>query len=223
MKEILKRNKFILKIFYHIKPFFSLFEKKIRGNGNKIINNSLISKINFDIVGNNNFIHFKSGTRIFKLNVFVRGNNHNITIGENCTIKNGEIWIEDENCSLTIGDNTTIEDVHFGITEPKSKIEVGLDCMFSSGIKIITGDSHSIINLENNQRINYAGNIIIGNHVWIGADVLILKGSEINNDSVVASRSIVTKKHINTNVLLMGSPAKILKENITWDRERIYI
>ena len=223
MIERLKRSKFIFKIFYYIKPVLGLFEKKIKGNENKIINDSLISNIKFDIVGNNNFIHFKKGSRIFKLNVFVRGNNHTVIIGENCIIKKGEIWIEDQNCSLTIGDHTTIEDVHFGITEPNSKIEIGLDCMFSSGIKLITGDSHSIINLENNQRINYADNILIGDHVWIGADVLILKGSEVNKDSVIASRSIVTKKTKNTNVVLMGSPAKILKENITWDRERVYI
>jgi acetyltransferase-like isoleucine patch superfamily enzyme len=136
--------------------------------------------------------------------------------------KKGEIWIEDHNCTLIIGNSTTIEDAHFGITEPNSMIEVGDDCMFSSGIKLLTGDSHSIIDLKSQKRINYADNVKIGPHVWIGADVVVLKGVEIGKDSIVGSRSIVTKKY-GPNVIIAGIPAKIIKENITWDRERIYI
>ncbi|CAA9203656.1 Polysialic acid O-acetyltransferase [Flavobacterium bizetiae] len=94
--------------------------------------------------------------------------------------------------------------------------------MLSSGIRILTGDSHSIIDLNSETRINYASNVKIGSHVWIGLDSLILKGVEIGKDSIVGSKSILTKKY-GSNVIIAGSPAKIIKENITWDRERTYI
>jgi len=222
IQEKLKSNRIIYKLIYKIRIFVSKLSRKIHGSNNIIDNSSIISEINYDVRGNNNSIVLKTGSRIFNLKVFIRGDNHQIVIGENCIIKAGEIWIEDHNCILKIGNSTTIEDAHFGITEPNSVIEVGDDCMFSSGIKLLTGDSHSIIDLESQKRINYANNIKIGPHVWIGADVVVLKGVEIGKDSIVGSRSIVTKKY-GPNVIIAGSPAKIIKENITWDRERVYI
>lgn len=222
VKEKLKKNRVIYKLIYKINIFISKFNRNIYGYNNSINDLSRISEITYDIIGDNNLIVFKTGSRIFNLKVFIRGNNHKIVVGENCQIKSGVIWVEDNNCSLSIGKNTTIEDAHFGITEPNSIIEVGEDCMFSSGIKLLTGDSHSIIDLESMKRINYANNIKICSHVWLGSDVVILKGVEIEKDSVVGSRSIITKKY-GSNSIIAGAPAKVIKENVTWDRERIYI
>jgi acetyltransferase-like isoleucine patch superfamily enzyme len=60
----------------------------------------------------------------------------------------------------------------------------------------------------------------IGDHVWIGAHCSILKGVSLDAHTVVATRSTVTRSFSATNVLVGGSPAKILKERITWSRER---
>lgn len=222
IKEKLKTNKMIYKIIYKFKNYVNKMRSGIRGSSNVIKNKSIISNIKYDIIGNSNSIYIHDESRIFNLKIFIRGNNHKIIIGKNCIIKSGSIWIEDENCTLEIGNSTTIEDAHFGITEPNSTIKVGNDCMFSYGIKLLTGDSHSIIDLNTMKRINYANNIKIEEHVWIGADVVILKGVNIAKNSIIGSRSIVTKNH-GPNVIIAGSPAKIIKENITWDRERIYI
>ncbi len=94
--------------------------------------------------------------------------------------------------------------------------------MLSYDVDIRTGEAHSIIDLSTNKRINYAKNITIGNHVWVAAHVSILKGSQIPSNSVVATRALVTKKFEKENVLIGGSPAVIIKENINWLRERIY-
>lgn len=55
--------------------------------------------------------------------------------------------------------------------------------------------------------------IIIGENVWIGADVRINKGVIIGNNSIVASASVVTKD-VPENCIVAGNPAKIVKENI---------
>ena len=136
--------------------------------------------------------------------------------------KGGSIWIEDYNCEAIIGDNTTFEDSHIAVTEPNSKIQIGNDCMFANDIDIRTGDSHSIIDSLTNERINYAQNINIGNHIWIASHVSILKGVHIADNTVVATRAVVTKSFIEKNILIGGMPAKKLKENINWDRQRIY-
>nr|HQE12748.1 hypothetical protein [Flavipsychrobacter sp.] len=62
----------------------------------------------------------------------------------------------------------------------------------------------------------------IGNHIWIASHVSILKGVHIADNTVVATRAVVTKSFIEKNILIGGMPAKKLKENINWDRQRIY-
>lgn len=222
-KEFVKKSKYAQKIYYYLKPFMLLFKRPIKGSNNKIVNQSKYSKIRYDIIGNNNSIQIMAGAYIEYMYVFVRGNNHNIKIGKDCIIKNCDIWMEDDSCKLQIGDFTTIEEAHFGITEPNSHVIIGEDCMFSSGIKILTGDSHSIIDVISNKRINYAENVMISNHVWVGADVIILKGAAIAAGSIVATRAVVTKQFTDMGIILSGLPAKILRYNVTWDRKRTYL
>jgi len=107
-------------------------------------------------------------------------------------------------------------------TEPNSSIEIGKECMFAYDIDVRTGDSHSILDATTKERLNYAQNISIADNVWIAAHVSILKGVTIAQNSVVATRSVVTKPFKDTSVLIGGVPAKVLKENIIWDKKRIY-
>jgi acetyltransferase-like isoleucine patch superfamily enzyme len=98
-------------------------------------------------------------------------------------------------------------------------VVIGGNCLFSWGITVSDTDSHTVCN-HNNEIINHDKAVHIGNHVWLGAKVLVLKGSQIDDNSVVGIASIVTK-HIPANSLAVGAPAKVLKENINWSREII--
>ena len=57
--------------------------------------------------------------------------------------------------------------------------------------------------------------IIIEDNVWIGENVTILKGVRIGKGSVIGAGSLVCKD-IPDGSLAVGSPAKVIKENITW-------
>ncbi|WP_223296256.1 acyltransferase [Shewanella halifaxensis] len=52
--------------------------------------------------------------------------------------------------------------------------------------------------------------IIIGNNVWVGANSMILAGSSIGNNSVIAAGSIVVGE-IPPNCLAAGTPAKVIR------------
>jgi acetyltransferase-like isoleucine patch superfamily enzyme len=198
--------------------------KKIYGHDNKIIyKDAILSSVIFDIIGDYNTIEIKKGSILNDVVFFIRGNNHRIGIDENCKFYRGSnIWFEDCECVLIIGPETTFENVHLALTEPGSRITIGRDCMFAYDIDVRTGDSHSIISQENGERINYAKDIYIGDHVWIAAHSILLKGSFIPQNSVVATGAVVTRKYEKKGIVIGGNPAMPIKEGITWSRERIY-
>lgn len=214
----LKENKFVILIYNKLNGYKS----KIKGSNNCVkYNKSVLKKTQISINGNNCRVSIGNNSRIINSRIFILGENQKVNIGYNCKIKNSTLWIEDEKCTINIGDNTTIEGAHIAVTEPESQISLGEDCMLSGNIDIRNGDSHSIIDIASNERINYAEDIIIGNHVWIGNNVQILKGVRIGEDSIIGTRTVVTKD-IKPNTIVVGTPAKVVREGVTWNRERIY-
>jgi len=60
--------------------------------------------------------------------------------------------------------------------------------------------------------------VSVGDHVWIASCSDILSGSKISKNSVVGYRSCVTNKYTKESCLTGGYPAKVLRENIRWER-----
>ena len=115
----------------------------------------------------------------------------NITIGQKCSINHG-VFLNAFN-PIVIGDNVTIS---------------ANTMLISTGIDLEAW-------LRNDKKDKHIKNcdIIIGNHVWIGANALILGGVKISGENVViAAGSIVTKSFSESNVIIAGSPAKIIKQ-----------
>ena len=83
---------------------------------------------------------------------------------------------------------------------------------------VMDTDFHKIKNIEKSDIINISKEISIGNNVWIGCRNTILKGSIIMDNSVIGANSLVNKEFKKENVLIAGNPAKILKENIVWEK-----
>ena len=109
---------------------------------------------------------------------------------------------------LTIGDGTAIGDrteIHCG-----NSITIGNDTVISWDCCIMDRDYHK---LESDYEITKP--VTIGNNVWIGCNVIVLKGVTIGDGAVIAAGSIVTKD-VPAGALVGGNPAKIIKESVTW-------
>lgn len=158
--------------------------------------------------------------KLEKVSVFLYGSGHQLLIERDVIFKKGMIWFEDKNCSIVIREKTTIEEAEISAAEDGMHIAIEKDCMLSSGIRISTTDSHSIISLDTNKRINEAGSVLIENHVWIGHNATICKGIHIGHDTIIGTNSVVTHD-IPPSVVAAGVPARIVKSNVTWNRKRI--
>lgn len=172
------------------------------------------------IYGDNNVIEVDETAEITG-KLIVYGNNTTTKIGKNV---HGHIFLamgwNDGRCAdfsqFSIDGATNLGDVKFQFMERNSKISVGKGCLFSTGIDVFCSDTHSVIDLEGNL-LNYGHFIEIGNHVWIGKDVKIGKNVKIADNSIIGWGSVVTKSFSQSNVIIAGNPAKVVKENINWD------
>lgn len=191
--------------------------KKTNGNNRITIDRSILKKATIKITGNNNQYLSKRNTRIYNTKVYINGNDNCIIIKDNVFIDRMEIRLWGNGNTLVIGDNTTFN-LNCKIKAYEgTNITIGEDCMFSYNVDIRTSDGHPIY--QNDSRINPAQDIIIGNHVWVGADVHILKGAQIPSGSVVGTKTLFNKKIEEDNSLLGGIPVKIIRNDVNWKRE----
>jgi acetyltransferase-like isoleucine patch superfamily enzyme len=220
-KSLVKRNKVLHTLAQILLSLKAKLALPIRGRGNRIINKGVFLGVKIDIAGNNNLVEIGKGAFLTDMTIFVRGNNHHLRVGAYCKFKGGCAWFEDNNGAIIIGDHTSIESAHLAVTEPNKRIVIGADCMLSAGINIRTGDSHSILDAETGKRINYAQDITIGDHVWIGLNAVILKGVSIGNNAIISTNALVTH-NVPDHSVAAGIPAKVVKSNVDWLRERTY-
>jgi len=160
-----------------------------------------------------------------------------VLVGENVTVKGAEVVFNAKGCKLEIDSNVYFnnlklyflsDNTHVKIGEgtrcnssfwanlsgPNTSIIVGARCLIAS-VRVRTSDSHHIIDLTTGKMINRPSDILIGDHVWIGEDVLLLKGTKIGEGSVIGAKSLVNSE-IPQSTLCVGTPAKVVKSNIGW-------
>ena len=95
------------------------------------------------------------------------------------------------------------------------EITFGDDVLLSWQIQIMDTAFHKLIIDSKYQNKN--ARIEIGNHCWIGSRVTINKGVHLASNTVVAASSVVTKSFLESNTLIGGVPAKILRVNVNWE------
>lgn len=129
---------------------------------------------------------------------------------------------EDENsknsngCSVVIGDNTVFCGTRIYLQDDNSSVKIGKDCVFSSGIDVWCTDVCTIMDLGGNP-INRGQNIEIQDHILVGKDSKIGKNTKISKDSVIGWGSVVKGVFEQSNVIIAGNPAKVVKSDINWD------
>lgn len=213
-------------LFLTLRYIFSGVKREVIGKGNSINfdhskNYPDLKNLAIKINGNNNKIYVGRGTQLHNTKIEIHGDEHLLKIGEYCRISGSFFWMEDCRGEMIVGKKTTMErENKICVTEADSKIAIGEDCMFAYGVSIRCGDSHSIIDLVTSKRINFASDISIANHVWIGTNAQILKGVSIGNNAIIAAGAVVTKE-VPDHTLAAGVPAKVKKQNVTWDRKKL--
>ena len=118
-----------------------------------------------------------------------------ISIGEGCYFNAGTTFIDDW------------------------KIEIGKNCLFGPNVTLCT-TGHPI---SPNHRMDgmYSFPIKIGNTCWIGANVIVLPGVTIGDNTVIGAGSVVTKD-VPDYTIAAGNPCRVICKITESDRETYY-
>lgn len=106
---------------------------------------------------------------------------------------------------------TCVDDTH---------IYVGDCTMFGPNVTLATA-GHPILPELREKGYQYNLPIRIGKNCWLGANVVVLPGVTIGDNSVIGAGSIVTKD-IPANVVAVGNPCKVLRPINERDKEYYY-
>lgn len=121
------------------------------------------------------------------------------------------ILLDNKGAMCIIGDNCRINGVYI---HAKSKIFIGSNTVIAAGVNILDSNGHEVYSENRTQGRDIPKEIHIGNNVWIGLNSIILKGTHIGDNSIVAAGSVV-KGVFPCNVIVQGNPAVIVNEICT--------
>ena len=122
------------------------------------------------------------------------------------------------------------------------EIRFGRDCLLSWDILVMDTDEHPLYNYghetarhetrdagpvpcpevpcpvsNKDNRINPDKAIVVGNHVWIGCKCVLLKGTEVPDNTVVAAGTLLTSSFGGEHQVIGGNPPSVLKRVIRWE------
>lgn len=86
-------------------------------------------------------------------------------------------------------------------------VTIGNEVTLSYGVKIMAS-SYDLEQWKNHNRVHLNKGIKIGNHVWIGANSIILDNVSICDDVIIGAGSVVNKSILDSGSIYAGVPAK---------------
>lgn len=151
--------------------------------------------------------------------IFARGQAPTIFIGSECHLPHAEIHCA--NGAEVILEGRATATWHVTIDARNGgRIHAAQDQLWASDVIISTDDMHRIEDAVSGERINtFGGAISLATHVWIGRDAMVFGGTSIAMNCVVGARSLVRNRVFSSGCVIAGTPARIVRDGITWGRE----
>lgn len=107
---------------------------------------------------------------------------------------------------------------NFGLTcVDDTHIYVGSHTMFGPNVVLATA-GHPIVPCLRKYGVQHNQSIRIGENCWLGANVTVMPGVTIGDNTVIGAGSVVTKD-IPPNVVAFGNPCKVYRKIGEKDRE----
>ena len=135
-----------------------------------------------------------------------------IKLGSNCALDRGVTLIcsgeSSSQAKIQIAANTYVN--RNTVIDAIALIQIGRDCAIGPNCYLTDHDHGLDSRFPPLQQPMVAKKTVIGDGVWLGANVTVLKGVQIGNNAVIGAGSVVTKD-VPKNAIAVGVPAKVLR------------
>lgn len=128
-----------------------------------------------------------------------------LAIGKNFKMRDGAKIRVRKGATCIIGNNTAINCNN--MIACRERIEIGNDVMFSPNVQVYDHDHDFRVTGGVKAGKYKTAPVKIGNNVWIGANTVILRGTEIGDNCVIGAGSIV-------NGVIQSNSVYIQKRNV---------
>lgn len=196
--------------------------KKIIGGGKKRLYNFWLRKRNQRLYNSSLLmrtykVNIPKSTKIHGKVHLIAVKDAKIILGENVTLRSDPfdylggmpfgitLLVDRSEGEILIGDNCRLNGTY---VHAKKSIKIGKNCVIAAGTNIIDLNGHELISSNRTKGEDMPKEIIIEDNVWICVNSVILKGTVIGRNSVVAANSVV-KGVFPPNSLIQGNPAVV--------------
>lgn len=161
-----------------------LYDIKV-GKGNKFWGNMIFRRHSLSSIKIGSGSQFNNSSRLNQIGV-----NHPCVISTHST-----------DALISIGNNCGFSGTTIAAYK---KIEIGNNVLCGANTIINDFDWH----VERYHSL--PKDVVIGNNVWLGVNVVVMKGVTIGDNAIIGANSVVTKD-IPANTIAVGNPCKVVK------------
>lgn len=155
-------------------------------------------------------------------------NNKIIVNSEKSVLKNSHIVFNGSNNILVVDDGVEIVNSTIKINGDNSvcyirpqKTPLYADFTVNGGCCVFIG-KNTYTNGKLYLIASERQNILIGDHVWVGQNALILKGTHIGSGSIIGAASVVSHKTVGSNCAAVGNPTKVIKSGVFFTKDCVH-
>jgi acetyltransferase-like isoleucine patch superfamily enzyme len=150
------------------------------------------------------------------VSLLLGGDDATVLFGPRTELTAGEIYCGARSAVILNGDvvgtRCPVVDARNG-----GAIVAAADQLWAANVYLATDDMHRLESAETGERINpYGATIRLGRHVWLGRDAIVTGHVEIGDGSVVGARSMVRGQKVAARTAVAGTPARVIREGVTW-------
>ena len=113
--------------------------------------------------------------------------------------------------TIEVGDKSYICNHSIILLAKGQKVKIGKGCSISHNVKMYTASKMADYDFKDKINVpEKKGDIVIGDYVWIGVNVIINPGITIGENAVVGANSVVTSS-LEPYGIYGGVPAKLIR------------